>query len=111
MSALSSSHQLLLFLMSSLVPDAPTPQVPAYSLKTSHSYYTQIQCQLAVTGLRRADLVVYTLRETAIVPVTFDPDMWGETVSKLELFYTDAVLPHLKTKTQQDGGAVWAPEL
>lgn len=89
----------------------PPSQVPAYSLKTSHSYYTQIQCQLAVTGLRRADLVVYTLQETAIVPVTFDPDMWGETVSKLELFYTDAVLPHLRTKTQQDGGAAWAPEL
>lgn len=111
MSALSSSHHPLLFFMSSLVPDARPPQGPAYSLKTSHSYYTQIQCQLAVTGLRRADLVVHTLRETAIVPVTLDPDMWRETVSKLELFYTDAVLPHLRTKTQQDGGVAWAPEL
>lgn len=64
-----------------------------------------------MTGLRHADLVVYTLLETAIVPVTFDPDMWEETVSKLQLFYTDAVLPHLRTKTQQDGGAAWAPEL
>lgn len=105
MSALSSSHHPLLF----FVP--PPPQVPAYSLKTSHSYYTQIQCQLAVTGLRCADLVVYTKLETAIVPVTFDPDMWGETVSKLQRFYTGAVLPHLRSRTRQEGGAAWAPEL
>ncbi|XP_034459525.1 uncharacterized protein LOC117772469 [Hippoglossus hippoglossus] len=83
---------------------------PVYHLKTSHSYFTQIQCQLAVTGLRRADLVVFTTKETAIVPVTFDPDLWGETVSRLEMFYRDAVLPHLRGKTQQETSAAWTPE-
>ncbi|XP_058489100.1 uncharacterized protein LOC131462135 [Solea solea] len=78
---------------------------PAYRLKTSHSYYTQIQCQLAVTGLQRADLVVYTTKETAIVPVTFDAEMWAETVSKLEIFYRDAVLPRLR-----ETSAAWSPE-
>uniref|UniRef100_A0A8C2X669 YqaJ viral recombinase domain-containing protein n=2 Tax=Cyclopterus lumpus TaxID=8103 RepID=A0A8C2X669_CYCLU len=82
---------------------------PSYRLKTSHSYYTQIQVQLAVTGLRLADLVVFTLKETAIVPVTFDPDLWEETVSKLEAFYEGAVLPHLRQKTRQD--TAWTPEL
>ncbi|XP_070826563.1 uncharacterized protein [Chaetodon trifascialis] len=82
-----------------------------YCLKTSHSYFTQIQCQLAVTGLRQADLVVFTLKETAIVPVTFDPDLWEETVSKLQVFYRDAVLPHLREKTQQDMAAAWTAEL
>ncbi|XP_026184222.1 uncharacterized protein LOC113143015 [Mastacembelus armatus] len=81
-----------------------------YHLKTSHSYFTQIQCQLAVTGLQQADLVVFTLKETAIVPVTFDPDLWEETVSKLEVFYQDAVLPHLRTKTHPDTAAAWTPE-
>lgn len=76
-------------------------QPPAYRLKTSHSYFTQVQCQLAVTGLQHADFVVFTLKETAIVPVTFDPDLWKETVSKLEVFYRDAVLPHLREKTQR----------
>ncbi|XP_053177503.1 uncharacterized protein LOC128360963 [Scomber japonicus] len=75
---------------------------PLYRLKTSHSYFTQIQCQLAVTGLRRADLAVFTLKEIAIVPVTFDPNLWEETVSKLETFYRDAVLPRLREKTQLD---------
>ncbi|XP_029964542.1 uncharacterized protein LOC115400671 [Salarias fasciatus] len=69
---------------------------PAYRLKTSHSYFTQIQVQLAVTGLQRADLVVFTLKETAVVPVTFDPELWEETVSRLEKFYRDAVLPLIR---------------
>ncbi|XP_059187651.1 uncharacterized protein LOC131970307 [Centropristis striata] len=82
-----------------------------YRLKTSHCYYTQIQVQLAVTGLRRADLAVFTLKETAIVPVTFDPDLWEETLSKLEMFYRDAVVPHIKQKRQQDAAAAWTREL
>lgn len=77
----------------------------AYRLKRSHSYFTQIQVQLAVTGLQRADLVVFTLKETAIVPVTFDPDLWAETVSRLERFYREAVLPHLREKMQQSAAA------
>lgn len=82
----------------------------AYRLKTSHSYFTQIQVQLAVTGLKRADLVVFTLKETAIVPVTFDPELWEETVTKLELFYREAVLPHLREKTQQNRAPAQRPE-
>lgn len=69
-----------------------------YRLKTNHSYYTQVQCQMAVTGLCQCDLVVYTLRETAIVPVAFDPEFWDKTVVKLEKFYCDAVLPRLREK-------------
>lgn len=64
-----------------------------------------------MTGLQQADLVVFTLEETAIVPVTFDPDLWEETVSKLEMFYRDAILPHLRQKSQQDTAAGWTPEL
>ncbi|XP_030599619.1 uncharacterized protein LOC115790089 [Archocentrus centrarchus] len=84
---------------------------PVYRLKTSHSYYTQIQCQLAVTGLQQADLVVFTLKETAVVRVTFDPELWEQTVSKLEVFYRDAVLPHVRQKVQQHAAAAGTPEL
>lgn len=79
---------------------------PHYRLKSSHSYFTQIQCQLAVTGLQKADFVVFTLKDTAVVPVTFDPELWAETVSRLEVFYRDAILPHLQQKT-----AAQTPEL
>lgn len=85
-------------------------QSPVYRLKPSHSYYTQIQCQQAVSGLHEADLVVFTPKETAIVPVTFDPDLWEETVSRLEVFYRDCFLPYLRDKRGQDGGAGWTPE-
>ncbi|XP_062408923.1 uncharacterized protein LOC134099908 [Sardina pilchardus] len=69
-----------------------------YRLKTKHSYYTQVQCQMAVTGIHKADLVVFTLRETAVVPVTFDPEFWDDTVAKLEKFYREGVLPRLREK-------------
>lgn len=63
-----------------------------------------------MTGLRQADLVVFTLQETAIVPVTFDPELWEETVSKLQVFYRDAVQPHLR-EMKRDTGTTWTPEL
>uniref|UniRef100_A0A3B5A834 YqaJ viral recombinase domain-containing protein n=1 Tax=Stegastes partitus TaxID=144197 RepID=A0A3B5A834_9TELE len=82
-----------------------------YHLKTSHCYFTQIQCQLAVTGLQRAELVVFTLKETAVVPVDFQPEFWDETLSRLEVFYRDAVQPHVRQKMQQQDAAAWTPEL
>ncbi|CAB1348895.1 unnamed protein product [Coregonus sp. 'balchen'] len=54
--------------------------------------------ELAVTGLTQADLVVFTLKETAIIPVTFDPAFWDDTLAKLEMFYTDAVLPYVRDR-------------
>ncbi|KAJ8368101.1 hypothetical protein SKAU_G00081290 [Synaphobranchus kaupii] len=69
-----------------------------YRLKTKHNYYTQVQCQMAVMGLHKADFVVFTLHEVAIVPVTFDPLFWESTLAKMEIFYKDAVLPYLKKK-------------
>lgn len=93
--------------------DAPLNpiQPPGYQLKTTHSYFTQIQCQLAVTGLQQADLVVFTLREMAVVPVSFQPELWQETVSKLELFYTNAVLPHIRLQLQNRAGPAARTEL
>ncbi|XP_048836255.1 uncharacterized protein LOC125711423 [Brienomyrus brachyistius] len=72
--------------------DGPCP----YQLKQEHSYYTQVQCQMAVVGIHKADFVVYTQRETAIVPVTFDPHFWASVEDKLEMFYMKAVVPHVR---------------
>lgn len=85
-------------------------QSPVYRLKPNHTYYTQIQCQLATSGLQQAELVVFTLEETAIVPVTFDPDMWEETVSRLEVFFREGLLPYLREKGCPDARAAWTPE-
>lgn len=79
----------------------------SYELKKSHPYYGQVQCQMGVTGLKKADLVVHTNKETAVVPVDFDPAFWKSTVPKLEKFYADAVVPHLQEK---QSATAWAPE-
>lgn len=79
----------------------------SYALKKDHSYFTQVQCQLAATGFQQADFVVHTTKETAVVPVEFDAKFWGQTVPKLEKFYTEAVIPHLEEKA---GGSAWAKE-
>ncbi|KAK2530921.1 nucleolar and coiled-body phosphoprotein 1 [Columba livia] len=79
----------------------------SYALKRDHAYFTQVQCQLAAAGFQRADFVVHTTKETAVVPVEFDAEFWEQTVPKLEKFYTEAVIPHLEEKA---GGSVWAKE-
>uniref|UniRef100_A0A3P8TT64 YqaJ viral recombinase domain-containing protein n=1 Tax=Amphiprion percula TaxID=161767 RepID=A0A3P8TT64_AMPPE len=74
---------------------------PRYRLKSTHSYFTQIQVQLWVSGLQEADLVVFTLKETAVVPVHFDEEIWDQTLSRLAMFYRDAVQPHLEAAAAQ----------
>ncbi|XP_061576095.1 uncharacterized protein LOC133442155 [Cololabis saira] len=65
---------------------------PVYRLKPKHRYFTQVQVQMAVTGLPQADFVVFTLKETVIVQVDFDAEWWEETLPKLDRFYREAVL-------------------
>ncbi|KAM8822208.1 uncharacterized protein ACB058_021583 [Synchiropus picturatus] len=72
----------------------------SFRLKRSHGYFTQVQCQMAVTGLLAADFVVYTTRELAVVPVTFDPDFWAQTLPLLERF-----LPAGRGASPEPGGA------
>ncbi|XP_063297178.1 uncharacterized protein LOC134585653 [Pelobates fuscus] len=74
------------------------PDGDSYALKTDHPYYTQVQCQLAATKMDRSDFVVYTKKDTAVVPVSFDSKFWEETESKLERFYFEAVIPNLNGK-------------
>ncbi|XP_068001253.1 uncharacterized protein [Melanerpes formicivorus] len=79
----------------------------SYALKKDHPYFTQVQCQLASAGFQQADFVVHTNKETAVIPVEFDADFWGQTVPKLEKFYTEAVIPYLEKKA---GGSVCSKE-
>lgn len=43
--------------------------------------------------LQHADFVIFTLEETVFVPVTFDPGLWKDTLSKLERLYVEARPP------------------
>ncbi|XP_075194595.1 uncharacterized protein LOC142295375 [Anomaloglossus baeobatrachus] len=83
----------------------------SYALKRHHAYFTQVQCQMAVSGINDADFVVYTNKETAVVPVKFDLEFWKDTEPKLERFYTEAVLPNVKLgDTHKDEKGVYTPE-
>lgn len=79
----------------------------SYALKKDHAYFTQVQCQLAAAGFHRADFVVHTTKETAVVPVEFDATFWEQTEPKLEKFYTEAVIPYLEEKASS---SIWAKE-
>ncbi|KAF5269835.1 hypothetical protein FQR65_LT05881 [Abscondita terminalis] len=45
-------------------------------LRNTHLYYVQIQGQLAITGLKRCDLIVDSGRELYIEKINFDADKW-----------------------------------
>uniref|UniRef100_A0A8C5PAV4 YqaJ viral recombinase domain-containing protein n=1 Tax=Leptobrachium leishanense TaxID=445787 RepID=A0A8C5PAV4_9ANUR len=90
------------------------PDGNSYQLRIDHPYYTQVQCQLAVTNMQHADFVVYTNKDLAVVPVTFNAELWKETEPKLEKFYYEAVLPKLngrgKDIRELEVAGVWAAE-
>ncbi|XP_078521775.1 uncharacterized protein LOC144791018 [Lissotriton helveticus] len=73
-----------------------TPAGGSYTLKKDHPYYTQVQTQMATSGVKKTDFVVYTEKETTYAPVKFDAKFWKATEPKLEKFYNDAVVPHLE---------------
>ncbi|XP_056421590.1 uncharacterized protein LOC130361924 [Hyla sarda] len=86
----------------------------SYTLKRQHTYHTQVQCQMAVTGISDADFVVHTNKETAVVPVKFDVEFWKDVEPKLKRFYMEAVLPNIKQggpdKVHEQNKAVYTPE-
>jgi hypothetical protein len=63
-------------------------------LRESHNYYHQIQGQLHLTNRDVCFLVVYTVKEIAIVEVQKDIS-WASNISKLISFYRDQLLPRL----------------
>lgn len=65
-------------------------------LKTSHKYYYQMQGQMALTGITKSFLVLYTHKGIASVSVEFDETFWASVRSKLVSFYRDSYFQVLK---------------
>lgn len=65
-------------------------------LKKSHKYYYQILGQMAMTGITKAFLVLYTHKGIATVSVDFDKDVWDSVRNKLISFYRDSYFQVLK---------------
>jgi hypothetical protein len=64
-------------------------------LRTTHPTYFQIQCQLALTGAKFCDLVVYTFHSIAIVRITFNRGFWENIVAKVGQIYFKHIVPKL----------------
>ena len=66
------------------------------NLKTRHAYYSQVQGQMAITGRKWCDFVIYTLKNLSVERIYFDQAFWdGELLPKLTDFYEDCVGPEI----------------
>ena len=64
-------------------------------LRTDHSYFAQIQMQLALSTQSWCDFVLYTNKGLVIDRVRYDPVCWGIIRGKLLYFYFNFLLPEL----------------
>ena len=64
-------------------------------LKHEHSYYFQVQCQLALTRTVFNIFVVYTHRRLLIERFEFDEQSWTDAVRKVGNNYFSYILPKL----------------
>ena len=56
-------------------------------LKEDHPYYAQVQGQIAVTGARWCDFIVYTSKGPYVQRIPFDPTFWRDLKQKLLSYY------------------------
>ena len=56
-------------------------------LKEDHPYYAQVQGQMAVTGARWCDFIVYTSKGLYVQRMPFDPTFWRDLKQKLLSYY------------------------
>ena len=56
-------------------------------LRRTHSYYTQIQMQLAVTGIDWCDFFVWTDTGFHMEEIRFDPVFWENVKNKVDIFF------------------------
>ena len=68
--------------------------VKALQLKRSHTYYSQIQGQLAITERKWCDFIVYTNKGLSVERIDFDSKFWLEQLlPKLTCFYDNCLCP------------------
>ena len=61
-------------------------------LKRNHEYYTQIQMQLAVTGLKWCDFFVWCENDHHLETIAFDMNFWQLVKDKSDKFYFEYFL-------------------
>lgn len=64
------------------------------TLKTNHAYYHQIQGQLSILNRSICYFIVWTTKETIILPIEKDPN-WELNVQNLLKFYQEQFIDRL----------------
>ena len=71
-------------------------------LDKAHMYYTQVQCQMAVTGRKCCDFFVCNSKGHHSTRVTFDEEFWGICMSKVTYFYHEMIIPQVSNKFEEN---------
>jgi putative phage-type endonuclease len=58
-------------------------------LHVTHQYYTQVQTQMAITGLHWCDFFVWCTDDSHLETIHFDPIFWQSVKDKVDMFYFD----------------------
>lgn len=67
-------------------------------LKISHPYYSQVQHQMGVTGIRWCHFFVYTRQGHVTIKVNFDEDRWNELVERSRRFFHECISKEMVDK-------------
>lgn len=68
------------------------------ALKNNHKYYSKVQLHLFVHNVETYDLVMYTLRMTAILHISRDNNFISRMTERVKVFYLNCVIPELLTR-------------
>ena len=66
-----------------------------YKLKRETKWNYQIQGEMALSGVKNADPVIYTNEGIMVIDVPFDEELWKEMPMKLNKFYFIFMIPEL----------------
>ena len=66
-----------------------------FVLRKDSSYYYQVQGQMAITGSKWCDFIVYTFKGFSIQRLAFDEEMWNDMLISLEKFYIEEFAKHI----------------
>ena len=65
-------------------------------LKQNHTYYCQVQGQLAITERKWCDFVIYTTKGVSVERILYDADFWeNKLLPKLITFYDKCLCPSI----------------
>ena len=69
-------------------------------LNRKHPYYTQLQGQMAVIGLKMGHFFVWSPKGSLQTIVNFDPMFWVHLQEKLSTFFNAYIVPYLLSAKQ-----------